>query len=170
MLLNILSIITIRIVIPIVFIISPLSLGLWILLISLSLSLTISIKISAWYRILLILIYVGGLLVIFSYFVAIQPNQQLGFLKLILIFLITFLYFILLLISLNTVSFIDINISFFNSSILNPYNIIIILILGIFLFFALIVVVKITYLSKLPLRPFIYVFTHSKIPSCYKNY
>jgi NADH-ubiquinone oxidoreductase chain 6 len=54
----------------------PLSLGLWILILSISISVLIRTSFSRWFGFIIFLIYIGGILVIFAYFVAIQPNQQ----------------------------------------------------------------------------------------------
>ena len=54
---------------------APLTLGLWLIIITLISSLFISFLCSKWLGITLFLVYVGGLLVIFTYFSAISPNQ-----------------------------------------------------------------------------------------------
>jgi len=163
MIINSLLLILLRSITALIFVISPLSLGVWILISCIILSIFLSITLSRWYRILLFLIYIGGLLVIFSYFVALQPNQQLGFIKLIAIFRISFIYIKITLwaFKINTVGFNLISPPA-RREILTPFNISIVALLGLFLFFALIVVVKITYITKQPLRPFNYVFTYTK--------
>jgi len=55
---------------------TPLALGLWVLILSISISLLTSLIYSSWFGFILFLIYIGGMLVIFAYFVRIQPNQQ----------------------------------------------------------------------------------------------
>ena len=54
---------------------NPLSIGVLILLMSLFLTIIISRLISSWLGFLIFLIYVRGILVLFSYFVALEPNQ-----------------------------------------------------------------------------------------------
>ena len=140
--------------ISIIFSISPLSLGVWIIIIALLFTISLRLLCSSWFTFLIFLIYVGGLLVIFSYFVAIQPNQLLGIFKIFLISIISLSY--LSLISSYIFNFptsiflqpqsITLNLLFPNSSI--------ILLLAGTLFLVLIAVVKISYSAKAPLRPF----------------
>lgn len=170
MIINFITLIIISIASSLIFVISPLSLGIWVLLLCLILSRFLSITLSSWYAILLFLIYIGGLLVIFSYFVALQPNQQLGFLKLIVISTITLLYINTIFLLVPGPLIVIHSLLPNRALVLINYNLSIILILGIFLFFALIVVVKITYITKQPLRPFIYVFSYTKITPSSKNY
>lgn len=131
---------------------SPLSLGLWVLILSVNISFLIRSIFSSWFGFILFLIYVGGILVIFAYFVRIQPNQQFG-LKRSLIF--SFLVFINI-ISNNYIVIIDIisNISWWINSLFNMSNLSVIILLGFILFLALVIVVKITTLIIAPLRPY----------------
>lgn len=144
---------------------TPLNLRIWILLTALIISLTILFSLSTWFGILLFLIYIGGILVIFSYFVAIAPNFEL---RLKFIFSSSILYFFILFIFLQKftdyISIIIINFSAKNIySLFESFNILILISLGIFLFLALVIVVKVSNRSSGPLRPFIkYVFTTSK--------
>ena len=74
--------------------IAPLPLGLSLLLARVFLALQTAIMVPTWVGLIIFLIYVGGLLVIFSYFIAIQPNQQLGAPIIIFITLISFPLFL----------------------------------------------------------------------------
>ena len=140
--------------ISIIFSLSPLSLGLWVIYIAFLLTLFLSLYLPSWFAFLIFLIYIGGLLVIFSYFVAIQPNQYLGLTKLISASFFSFLYFFFLSCeNLELLSFLSAPYSL--SPVVTNANTAIILLLGVSLFIALIAVVKITYSSKAPLRPFI---------------
>ena len=159
-----------RIIISLGFISSPLSIGVWIIMLALAISTSLSIQIPSWFSLLIFLIYVGGLLVMFSYFVAIQPNQQLGFIKIVIIATITLLYLTIATIYYPTTTVSHTLLTFSCSFIISSTNMILIFLLGLLLFFALITVVKITFSSKAPLRPFSYVFTNTKIPSCSENY
>jgi hypothetical protein len=135
--------------------INPLTIGILILIIALLLSITFAYAMSSWLALLLFLIYIGGILVIFSYFVSIIPNQTIAF------------QFIISSIFLSIIS-ISIIIQFINISptittiINNQLNFIylkinspILITLALILLFTIIVVVKLTTLSKGPLRPFI---------------
>lgn len=135
---------------------NPLNLGLWILLVALLFSFSLIIIYSTWFSLILFLIYIGGILVIFSYFIALTPNLYLR-IKPLIIFS-TLIFFIRLLI-----------IRFFNPSIqfhqdlssyssidvlYLSYNVIILVFIRIILLFIIIAVVKITSSPKGPLRPF----------------
>lgn len=58
---------------------SPILIGLWILLIAISLSAWLGFLGLSWFRLILFLVYIGAILVIFVYFVAITPNQRHSF-------------------------------------------------------------------------------------------
>lgn len=132
---------------------SPLRLGAWILILSIIVSVLCRTTFRSWFGFIIFLIYIGGMLVIFSYFVAIQPNQY---------FDLKTSMFVLVLRILN----LPINIypGILNliyggerwvSSLFRLNNIIILIILGVVLFLALIIVVKITINVNSSLRPFI---------------
>lgn len=53
----------------------PLAIGVSILSIAILVALIFALTASSWFAFLIFLIYVGGILVIFSYFVALTPNQ-----------------------------------------------------------------------------------------------
>lgn len=57
--------------------INPIRLGLWIISLAILTALNLSFIIRSWFGFILFLIYIGGLLVIFAYFVAIDPNKKL---------------------------------------------------------------------------------------------
>lgn len=133
---------------------NPLTIGLTILIIALLLAITFAYSISSWIAFLIFLIYIGGMLVIFSYFVSIIPNQTL--------YLSYNLTVIALSLSLIFISSYIINIKPLIVSsqplLLNfiylPLNVPILIILALILLFTIIVVVKLSILSKGPLRPF----------------
>lgn len=94
-------------------------------------------------------------MVIFAYFAAIQPNQEFN--------LKTPLFFILLALMNLPINIYPVVVNLFIqgdwwiSSIFYIDNIRVIIILGFVLFLALIRVVKVTTLSRAPLRPYLYV-------------
>lgn len=133
----------------------PLFLGTWVLILTLVIRLIANLLLSSWLGIIIILIYVGGLLVIFAYFVALTPNLIIEG-KTILVNLIasTPVFFIFLI----TLNIADIKTLSYNS--LQPItylfieHISIISILALILFFALVATVKLVRNSSSPLRPF----------------
>ena len=150
--------------ISVIFSSSPLTLGVWVILISLLITLFLCSLTTSWFTFLIFLIYIGGLLVIFSYFVAIQPNQHLGMLKMIAMSVVSRFY----LYSLSApIIRLPHRLSLLTPSlriVISSPTIFIIILMAISLFLALIVVVKITYSTKAPLRPYSsYVQTYSKI-------
>lgn len=134
---------------------TPIVLGINILLISLLLSMIFASFISSWYSFLIFLIYVGGMLVMFSYFLALIPNQQIVQSSTILYYSIT------VVIILSTILITKItpptapnytsNLTYLYYSRASP----ILIILASILLLTIIIVVKIALRSKGPLRPFI---------------
>jgi len=118
--------------------ITPLELGLNILLLALILTWNYANLLSSWYAFLIFLIYVGGILVIFAYFVALVPNQQQSWK----------LKYSLLFIPIRTTNF---QVSYLYVSHTTP----ILFLLIVALLTCMIIVVKITLRTKGPLRPFL---------------
>ena len=138
---------------------SPLLLGVWILITALLISIFLATITYSWVGFLIFLIYVGGMLVIFAYFTAIQPNQFIQTNNIFISLITTFLLFFVILIPLNPSLLANINL-LPNFSILSLYstpNIPILIFLGIILFLALVAVVKVSKSLLGPLRPFNYV-------------
>jgi len=75
-------------------IINPLSIGVSILFIALTVATLFSFTISSWLAFLIFLIYIRGMLVIFSYFVSLTPNQTINILSLIIILISTYIILI----------------------------------------------------------------------------
>ena len=136
---------------------SPIILGFVILSLSIIISVFSSIYLFSWFGFILFLIYIGGMLVIFAYFVAIQPNQLFSILEFFSLFLV--IYYLVIHV-FDRDSFI---VDFFRlsrwliSSLFFINNILVLILLGLVLFLALIRVVKITITSNSPLRPYNYV-------------
>ena len=134
--------------------INPLTIGLIILIIALILAITFAYSISSWIAFLVFLIYIGGMLVIFSYFVSIIPNQTLTFSHNLFSMLISLSLISLTSYILNSKPIIYSSYVLSLNFIYNNQNIATLLILALVLLFTIIVVVKLTILSKGPLRPF----------------
>lgn len=138
---------------------APLTLGFWILLISLLSARLITLFSSSWFGLILFIIYIGGILVIFSYFTAVAPNQKLNIT--ILIFITSIM--ILLIYTFQTpYKFLTpsqqplclhTNIQSF-AYLYTPNQTPFLIILALLLLLALIFVVKITNRNYGPLRPF----------------
>lgn len=135
-------------------ILNPLSIGITILFIALSVAILFSHSISSWIAFLIFLIYVRGILVIFSYFVSLTPNQTTNIISIIITLSFTFL----ILLSLSYV----INIKSLSSSFYNIQSNIFylksnsprLILLALVLLLTIIIVVKLTINTKGPLRPF----------------
>jgi len=135
---------------------SPLLLGAWILITALLMSIFVGLTTLSWVGFLIFLIYVGGILVIFAYFTAIQPNQYIQINNILLTLIFTYLLFFIILMSPYFTLLININIPF-TTSILTLYalpNIPVLIFLATMLFLALVAVVKVSKSTLGPLRPF----------------
>lgn len=132
---------------------NPISLAITILIIAIITALLIALLISSWIAFLLFLIYIGGILVIFAYFVATAPNFPIR-IKLPLITRLIIFSSIFLLIQKSSIQPISIQ-----SSSLNTFYSIhstpTLLIIALILLLTIIIVVKLVSLPKGPLRPFI---------------
>lgn len=131
---------------------NPLTLGILILLTALLLSSIFASSISSWLAFLIFLIYIGGILVIFSYFVSVIPNQtlsinQLKFMTITFIILTILSQWFLLtpIIKLSTPQI---------KLIYTSSNIPMLIFLASTLFLIIVIVVKISSQRKGPLRSF----------------
>lgn len=141
--------------IRIVIVTRPVQITLIIIFIALLTASLFSRLISSWYAFLVFLIYVGGILVIFAYFTATSPNQQIrNIKKVILRISIRFPTLIIIIINTNYFQRIESKryqiIALFSSN--NSYLLIGITII---LLLTIIIVVKLASRSKGPLRSFI---------------
>jgi NADH-ubiquinone oxidoreductase chain 6 len=134
--------------------INPLSLGIAILRTALLLTLIYSLILTSWVSFLIFLIYIGGILVIFAYFVALTPNQQTTPIIYIPISITIFISILTILIIHITPSSLSMKNLYINSFYLEK-NIQLLLILALILLFTIVVVVKLVTNNKGPLRPFI---------------
>lgn len=135
--------------------INPLTMGIIILIIALLLANLFAMSLSSWLSFLVFLIYIGGMLVIFSYFVALIPNQHVK-LSLLSLFLLSSTTLILISIFVLNINIpIIVNFSIHLNTIYVKFNISSLLILAWLLLFTIIVVVKLVTNNKGPLRPFL---------------
>lgn len=134
---------------------TPIILGINILIISLLLSAVFASFIRSWFAFLVFLIYIGGILVIFAYFLALTPNQQISYDIILysLISIATFSSLVYLLdIKIPTLTLFSQGSSLLYIKTNAPF----LILLALILLLTIIIVVKLTNLSKGPLRPFIY--------------
>lgn len=133
---------------------TPLTLGVWILSLSITTSCLICLTLSSWIRIIVILIYIGGLNVLFAYFIATMPNQHL-FSKPLFNSQISLFFLILSNFLFMKPAFLfraQTNLAITKLSF--GFNRAIFLFIALILFLALIAVVKIASRHNGPLRPF----------------
>nr|QIB72577.1 NADH dehydrogenase subunit 6 [Sternaspis scutata] len=138
---------------------SPLILGVTIWLMALFTALLTAFLHSSWFGFIIFLIYIGGMLVMFAYFSAIAPNQQMKihFFYLAPLFLSFFTMLMFSLKSFNSplLTLIPASLLFLPETKLfimmwaTPF-----LLLTLILFFTLIAVTKIVFQARSPLRPF----------------
>lgn len=135
---------------------NPFSMAINILIIALTTSSLYALIHSSWLGFLLFLIYVGGMLVIFSYFLAIMPNQQQFSIALIKIPILSLCLFLLTIFSMADIWVTSIpNSLALTNIIFSPNNVPILIILVLILLFTIITVIKTCKLEKGPLRAFI---------------
>lgn len=149
---------------------SPLELGIWAIFILILIILTATSVLPTWFSLILFLIYVGALLVIFAYFICIEPNHQLQLLVIIAISTVSAGCFFPWAHHINIpegLDQIDVKSGLW---LLLTRNIQCFTFLALVLFLVLVIVVKITTLFKGPLRPFKYVPTYPKNSPSNKNY
>jgi NADH-ubiquinone oxidoreductase chain 6 len=135
---------------------TPLTLGLWVLILALIIATWLSLITLSWFRMILFLIYIRGILVIFAYFVAITPNYTIPN-KLLAYAVI--LLFISCVATLSQATLIPIH---FTEEILpsvqqfmfKPSQRTILIFLVVLLFLAIVLTVKISDRNQGPLRPF----------------
>lgn len=142
----------------------PLRLGLRIISLSVFSCLLVGFELSTWYGYIIFLIYVGGLLVIFSYVAALTPNNYFSGIRNLFLFMLRVVVFF----RVYRVTWFSRGIKFVGvvakeilvnegstgSLLCRNYNFGILVFLGVILFLALIAVVKICFRQKAPLRPF----------------
>lgn len=150
---------------------TPIVLGINILIIALLLAATFASFIRSWFAFLIFLIYVGGILVMFAYFIALTPNQQIPNSNNSLYGVISFTTFAILTYSIN----IKIpSVSEFrqgNSILYLKSRAPFLILLALILLLTIIIVVKLTLRSKGPLRPFYeYVQTLTNHTPCNQNH
>nr|AOR07211.1 NADH dehydrogenase subunit 6 [Enchytraeus cf. crypticus SL-2017] len=132
---------------------NPLSMGIIILMTSLMLTLIYSTMLTSWIAFLIFLIYIGGMLVMFAYFVALTPNQQMNLMTLVPLVLLFITSFTYMLTYKMTPTMSPTNMKFMYTFYLTN-NVPLLLILALILLFTMIVVVKLVTNNKGPLRPF----------------
>lgn len=129
---------------------TPIILGLTCLIIAFVTAALLASLFSSWFALIALLIYVGGLLVIFAYFLAICPNQLIAIKTPAATFSISFI--------LLTLTGTPQNTTLVNptplSNIFFPINVSLLLLLALLLLLTMISVVKITQRNRGPLRPF----------------
>lgn len=141
--------------IRIIIVSSPVQITLIIILIALLTAALFSNIISSWYAFLLFLIYVGGILVIFAYFTATSPNQQITNIKKVIIaILVRFSFSIITIYRLDFFQSVNYR-SYQIISIFSSNNSYILIGITIILLLTIIIVVKLASRSKGPLRSFI---------------
>nr|ALQ78780.1 NADH dehydrogenase subunit 6 [Glycera dibranchiata] len=134
---------------------SPLATGFWVLMLALLTATCTALSMSSWFGFIIFLIYIGGMLVMFAYFTAIQPNQQfkigIPLLALTITSIILPLYY-----NTSTINNMTLN-NWWLSAMYEAMNIPSLIFLALALFLALISIVKISFMNRAPLRPFMYV-------------
>nr|YP_009371245.1 NADH dehydrogenase subunit 6 [Ozobranchus jantseanus]ARR75366.1 NADH dehydrogenase subunit 6 [Ozobranchus jantseanus] len=137
---------------------SPILMAFNIMLTALSLVVNVSFMASSWYSMMIFLIYIGAMLVMFAYFVAITPNQGIKSKTYIFTLLVTYVTIYLvsnMMINDSTMMEpLTINTNFDATEMYNINFMPMFIMLILVLLFMMLIVVKLVYTSKGPLRPF----------------
>nr|QGZ10041.1 NADH dehydrogenase subunit 6 [Eisenia spelaea] len=133
---------------------TPIMLGGCILMMSLLLSAVFASFLSSWFAFLIFLIYIGGMLVMFAYFLALTPNQQMTYSSNLLYMLISMLTLTSLVYYSNIKIPTMLQFSQGNSTLYLANTCPLLIVLALVLLLTMIIVVKLTTISKGPLRPF----------------
>nr|YP_010236196.1 NADH dehydrogenase subunit 6 [Melinna cristata]QTD82970.1 NADH dehydrogenase subunit 6 [Melinna cristata] len=136
---------------------TPVLLGLWIILFAMALAASISVLTTSWFGLILFIIYIGGMLVMFSYFAAVSPNQKISLSSVLLILALTaftLFYSMPMWESIANTSNLYPTAYFTISFLYHPKQAILLITMAILLLLALIFVVKIAQRAGGPLRPF----------------
>nr|YP_010725981.1 NADH dehydrogenase subunit 6 [Helobdella europaea]WDY83676.1 NADH dehydrogenase subunit 6 [Helobdella europaea] len=133
---------------------SPIIMTFNILMLALFTAWTYAFFLSSWYSFLIYLIYIGGMLIMFAYFVALSPNEHLKIKMYVITFIMT-----LITISIPSVFYKDFNImlnssQFKTSDLYFNFNIPMLWLMILLLLYIMLVITKMIYTSKGPLRPF----------------
>nr|YP_010578801.1 NADH dehydrogenase subunit 6 [Sternaspis sendalli]UZP47201.1 NADH dehydrogenase subunit 6 [Sternaspis sendalli] len=138
---------------------SPLILGALIWLLALLTALLTAFIHSSWFGFIIFLIYIGGMLVMFAYFSAVAPNQQMKFnFSQVIPLILASLTMITMLYKLATMPILTTTLMPPFPSPQTKLSIILwtapFLLLAFILFLALVAVTKIVFQARYPLRPF----------------
>nr|BDQ44023.1 NADH dehydrogenase subunit 6 [Amynthas purpuratus] len=133
---------------------TPIMLGINILIMALLLSLTLASSMSSWYAFLVFLIYVGGMLVMFAYFLALTPNQQMPTKSNMIYMLSTLIILTVVAIITDTEIFMSQEMSQDNTYLYSMNTAPILILLALILLLTMVIVVKLTNRLGGPLRPF----------------
>nr|QED22467.1 NADH dehydrogenase subunit 6 [Amynthas sp. SC201006-03] len=136
---------------------TPIMLGINILAMALLLSATLATSMSSWYALLVFLIYVGGMLVMFAYFLALTPNQQMPTTSNAIYMVMTLTMLTMVMVITKTKIFIPLETNQDNMYLYSMSVAPILIVLALILLLTMLIVVKLTNRSKGPLRPFNYV-------------
>nr|BDQ43763.1 NADH dehydrogenase subunit 6 [Metaphire communissima] len=133
---------------------TPIMLGINILIMALLLSVTLASSMSSWYAFLVFLIYVGGMLVMFAYFLALAPNQQMPTKSNIIYMMMTLIILTIVAMVTDIEIFIPQEVIQDNMYLYSVGTSPILILLALILLLTMVIVVKLTNRSGGPLRPF----------------
>nr|BDQ44075.1 NADH dehydrogenase subunit 6 [Pheretima lactea] len=133
---------------------TPIMLGINILTMALLLSATLATSMSSWYAFLVFLIYIGGMLVMFAYFLALSPNQQMPTTSNMVYMALTLATLTIVAITTKTKIYLPQEMYQDNMYLYSVSTAPILILLALILLLTMVIVVKLTNLSKGPLRPF----------------
>nr|BDQ44244.1 NADH dehydrogenase subunit 6 [Amynthas glaucus] len=133
---------------------TPIMLGINILTMALLMSVTLATSMSTWYAFMVFLIYIGGMMVMFGYFLALTPNQQMPTTSSLTYMLMTMATLMTVSIATKTKVYIPHEVRQDNMYLYSMGTAPALTLLALILLLTMVIVVKLTNRSKGPLRPF----------------
>nr|QLY89759.1 NADH dehydrogenase subunit 6 [Piscicola geometra] len=146
---------------------NPILMAMNILIVAMMMSVLMSMMMSSWYAMLMYLIYIGGMMVMFSYFIALSPNQNLKTKQYFNTIMVTIIFMTPMILMMKNIMLNNQEIKVYDLYMMDMKSITMLLIL--ILLMMLLVIVKMVKISKGPLRPFNYVQTFTNNTPCIKS-
>nr|YP_009255786.1 NADH dehydrogenase subunit 6 [Placobdella lamothei]CVK87349.1 NADH dehydrogenase subunit 6 [Placobdella lamothei] len=133
----------------------PVMMTINILIVALVTSWLYAYLLSSWYSFLIYLIYIGGMLIMFAYFVVLSPNQYLKLKQYITTLILTFILITIPSMFYSSLLLIPNFSLYLPKELYSQFNIPVLFLMILLLLYIMLAVAKMINISKGPLRPFL---------------